>query len=342
STNGSYLPIVPEIRSRPAGSPLLNETWIVTPNVVNEAHIGASWNHQKYLNQGDTWERSTEGFTFQRVYNNQGAWANGIPDVSITSFAGWNGPSHTLYSPTAEIEGGDTVSIVHGQHTMHTGVLIIRNRKNQNGRSDYDGNFSFNPSGNPNTTGNALSDALLGNFNSYTEAQYDPIGYYRYWEPAAFFDDSWKARRNFGIRYEYFETMYSLIDNLTNFVPSLYDPAQAVTVTSKGKIVPGSGNIYDGLQRVANGIPSQYQYLVPNATAPAVLAVPDGGPRGMYPSHSTWAPRVGFAYSLNDKTVVRGDFGIFYDRIQGNPTFYTLNNPPYVSSSSYNYGNISA
>jgi hypothetical protein len=60
----------------------------------------------------------------------------------------------------------------------------------------------------------------------------------------------------------------------------------------------------------------------------------------LYPSRGTWAPRGGFAYSLNDKTVVRGGFGIFYDRIQGNPTFYSLSNPPYVLSASYNYGNL--
>jgi hypothetical protein len=72
---GGDIPVVPEIRSRPAGSPLLDETWIVTPNIVNEAHIGASYNRQRYINQGDTWLRSTEGFTFQRVFNSQGAWA---------------------------------------------------------------------------------------------------------------------------------------------------------------------------------------------------------------------------------------------------------------------------
>lgn len=342
---GGALPITPEIRDRPGKSALLDESWIVSPSIVNEAHIGASWNAQRYFNQGDTWTRESQGFTFQRVFNSQGAYANGIPDVSITNFAGWDGPSHTLTSPTAEIEAADTLSIVHGQHTIRTGFMVIRNRKNQNGRSEYNGQLSFNPSGNPNTTGYALADALLGNFNTYTEAAYDPIGYYRYTEPSAFVDDAWKVSRklsvNFGLRYEYFMTMYSQLDNLSNFVPSLYDPAQAVTVTSKGKIVPGSGNIYNGLQRVASGIPSQYNYLVPNANDPAVLAVPDGGPRGMYPSHNTWSPRGGFAYALNDKTVIRGGFGLFYDRIQGNPTFYTLNNPPYVSSTSYNYGNLS-
>ena len=82
--------------------------------------------------------------------------------------------------------------------------------------------------------------------------------------------------------------MYSAINNLSNFVPSLYKPANAVTLTSKGQIVAGSGNIYNGLQRVANGITPAYDYLVPNATDPAVLGVPSGGPRGMYPSHGAW------------------------------------------------------
>jgi Carboxypeptidase regulatory-like domain/TonB-dependent Receptor Plug Domain len=345
SSTSGHIPITPEIRDRPGKSALLDETWIISPNVVNEAHVGASWNGQRYSNQGNMWQRSTQGFTFQRVFNTQGEYPNGIPDVSITSFAGAQGPSHTLISPTAEIEVGDTVSIVHGQHTIRTGVMIIRNRKNQNGRSDYNGSISFNATGNPNTTGYALADALLGNFNSYTEAQYDPIGYYRYTEPSVFVDDTWKVSRklsvNLGLRYEYFMTMYSQLDNLSNFVPSLYDPSKAVSINSKRQIVPGSGDIYNGLQRAANGVPPQYNYLVPNATDPAVLAVPDGGPRGMYPSHSTWSPRVGFAYSVDNKTVVRGGFGLFYDRIQGNPTFYTLNNPPYVSSTSYNYGNLS-
>ena len=74
--------------------------------------------------------------------------------------------------------------------------MIIRNRKDQNGRSTYDGSIAFNTSGNPNTTGYALADALLGNFQTYTEAAYDPMGHYRYTEPGAFVDDSWKVSRN--------------------------------------------------------------------------------------------------------------------------------------------------
>ena len=77
--------------------------------------------------------------------------------------------------------------------------MIIRNRKDQNGRSNYDGNVSFNTSGNPHTTGYAFADALTGYVNSYVEKSCDPMGHYRYTEPAAFVDDSWKIARKLTI-----------------------------------------------------------------------------------------------------------------------------------------------
>lgn len=342
---GGAIPITPEIRDRPGKSALLSHTWLISPTLINEVHAGASWNSQHYWNQGDTWQRSTQGFQFQRLYNSVGAYPNGIPDVTITSFAAWNGPYHTLMSPTTQIELADTVSLVRGQHSIRAGFSIFRNRKDQNGRAPYTGDITFNVTGNPNTTNYALADALVGNFSNYLEAAYDPIGKYRYTQPAAFIDDSWKVGRklsiNLGLRYEYMMAMYSAADNLAEFVPSLYNPGQAVKLTSSGNVVPGSGNIYNGLQRVADGVASNLAYLVPNANDPSVLAVPAGAPRGMYPNQSKWQPRVGFAYAFDSKTVIRGGFGMFYDRIQGNPTFYTLNNPPYVGSASYNYGNLS-
>jgi hypothetical protein len=342
---GGNVPITPEIRDRPAKSVLLSETWVVTPTLINEAHVGSSWNSQHYWNQGDTWTRTAQGFQFQRVFNNVGPYVNGIPDVTITSFASITGPAKTLISPTTNIEAADTVSIIRGQHSIRTGVSVIRNRKDQNGRSPYDGSVTFNTTGNPNTTGYALSDALLGNFNSYTEAQYDPMGKYRYTQPGAFIDDTWKASRklsvNLGLRYEYLMAMYSAVDNLSIFNPGLWNPAKAVTVNSSGQVILGAGSLYNGLQRVGNGVNPDQAYLVPNANDPVVKAVAAGAPRGMYPNTSKWEPRVGFAYALDNKTTIRGGFGMFYDRIQGNPTFYTLNNPPYVTSASYNYANLS-
>ena len=42
---------------------------------------------------------------------------------------------------------------------------------------------------------------LLGNFNSYNEASADPTGHFRFNQPEAFAQDTWKATRNLSLEY---------------------------------------------------------------------------------------------------------------------------------------------
>ena len=79
--------------------------------------------------------------------------------------------------------------------------------------------------------------------------------------------------------------MYSAVNNLSIFNPALWNPAKAVTVNSSGQVGPGTGSLYNGLQRVANGITPWLAYLVPNANHPAVQAVATGAARRMCPKH---------------------------------------------------------
>ena len=100
---------------------------------------------------------------------------------------------------------------------------MSRNRKDQNGRAAYLGNVAFNPSGNPNSTSNALADALLGNFRTYNEASADPVGFFRFTSYQAFVSDTWRVRSNLsleiGLRYEYSTPTYAQGNNLVNFDP---------------------------------------------------------------------------------------------------------------------------
>lgn len=338
------LPTTPTQRNRPGQSYLLSETWTVRPNIINQAIATFSYVSQHIPPVGDNWKRETFGFQYAKLFPDAGAYPNGIPQVSVTSFAGFQGPNFALNSPTTDIQFGDTVSIVKGNHLIKFGAVYIRNRVDQNGRPAYTGNISFNASGSSNTTGYALADALLGNFNSYNETSADPTGHFRFNQPEAFAQDTWKATRKlsleYGVRWQLIPAMYTQGNNMSNFDPSVYDPTKAITVTTAGKVVPGSGNPYNGLIRAGNGIPADQLKRVPNVNTAAFPLIPAGAPRGFYDMKGAFGPRIGFAYAPEDKTSIRGGYGIFYYRAEGNVTFSQVNIQPFLQNVEFDFSNL--
>jgi hypothetical protein len=74
-----------------------------------------------------------------------------------------------------------------------------------------------------------------------------------------------------------------------------------------------------------NGVATE---LNPNQTALV------GGTPGYHftaPNHSDWAPRLGFAYRLTEKTVFRAGGGIYYNPNQTNSYTFLNTNPPYTT-----------
>ena len=103
--------------------------------------------------QGDLWERSTYGFQFPRVFGGNGEYPQGIPDFTVSGFSTVYSADHVyLMSPTTDISLSNIQAFTHDEHTFRYGVLLVRNRKDQNATSYYDGLVAFNPSGVPNTT----------------------------------------------------------------------------------------------------------------------------------------------------------------------------------------------
>jgi hypothetical protein len=343
SSSGT-LPTVPTTRNRPGVSMLVSEVFTLNSNIINQATANFSYVSQHIPPYGVNYLRSTYGFQYQKLFPTAGEYPTGIPSVSITNYAPFTGPYFALNSPTTDIQASDTVSIVRGNHLIKFGGVYIRDRIDQNGRPNYNGSAVFNISNNPNTTGNALADALLGNFQSYTEASADPVGHFRFSQPEAFAQDSWKATRKlsleFGVRWQGIFPLYAQGNNYGNFDPSYYNAANAITVTTAGKVVPGTGNPYDGLVRTAAPIPSDQISRVPNINTAAYPQIPAVAPRGLYTMHGAFGPRIGFAYAPDAKTSIRGGFGNFYYRPEGNVGFSQVNIPPYLQSIEFDNANI--
>ena len=339
------LPTVPTTRNRPGQSYLVSETWNVRPNIINQGTFNFSFVSQHIPPFGTNWQRSTYGFQYNKLFPTAGEYPTGIPSVGITGFTGFSGPYFSLFSPTTDIQAGDTVSIVKGSHLIKFGGVYIRNRVDQNGRPNYNGNVSFNVNGNANSSGLAVADALLGQFVSYTEASADPVGHFRFSQPELFVQDTWKAARKlsveFGVRWQDLLPMYTQGNNYANFDPSYYTAANAITVTTNGKVVPGSGNPFNGLIRTAEGIPADQVRRVPNINTAAYPLIPAVAPRGLYKMHGAFGPRVGFAYAPTEKISIRGGFGMFYYRTEGNVGFSQVNLQPYVQNVEFDLANLS-
>lgn len=346
---GSPLPTDPTLRNRPGWDPQLGWIWTISPTVINEARFNVAWNGQRITMVGDTWQRDEYGFQFPLIYGGLGKYPTGIPNVAVSGFASFYGPySSYEESPPTNIAGVDNLTFIHGAHMFKFGMTVVRDRLDQNGQSAYLGNIAFNnTSANTMTTGSALADTIMGQYYTYTEAQYDPTGMFRYSTFDEYAQDSWKVSSNLnleiGVRFSHYIPTYTVANNMANFVPALYNPATAVSVTAGGLIVPGSGDLYDGIIRAGNGVPADQLGRVPGATSALVQSVPAGAPRGLYDVQNQVMPRFGFAWKplSSSKLAVRGGFGTFHDRPEGNLIIPQLVMPPYSISSQYTSGSLS-
>ena len=351
-SNANVLPTTPTTRNRPGQSYLLSETWVIRQNLINQATANASWAAQRIPPYGDNWKRETYGFQYNKLYPGAGRFPDGIPIVNVTNYAPFQGPNFSLLSPSTDIQAADTITWIKGSHTFKAGFVFVRDRVDQNGRSNYTGtaNFTGTPTSSgckattSNTTCYALADAFLGNFNSYSEASADPIGHFRFNQPEFFLQDNWKVTHKlsleYGFRWQKISPFYTQGNNVSNFDPRVYNSAQAVTVNPNGTIVPTSGNPYSGLVRAGGGIPNDQLIRVPGVNTALFPLIPAGAPRGLYNMGGAFGPRVGFAYAQNDNTVIRGGIGLFYYRPQGNLIFSQLNLPPFLQNTQVGTGNL--
>ena len=363
------LPVDPDLRNRPGYNIQIGWVDVIRPTLINEAKFNADWHKQRTPLQGTAWMKTPYGFAFIPPLGNPTQFPDGLPTISFTAVpgfattgpAGVNGPApNFLESPTTDINPADNVTWQKGSHSIKFGAEFARNRKTQNSRTNYDGtiNFSANAGATTgsNSTGDPFADALLGNFNSLGQSSAVTVGQFRFNDFEAYVQDTWKVTRKLslvlGVRYIYTTPTYAQGNNMTNFNPFTFNPALDPTFTgglSSSNISlasPGlcSGPLLNvvgtpvltiecnGLQRPGQ-VPSDQAARVPVTSAdPELLAaISDAASRGFYQAENLVAPRFGISYApFGEKTVIRGGFGIFYDKPEGNLLGNGINSQGYV------------
>ena len=270
-------------------APSLQATWQeihqFSPNLVNQLALGYT---RFALTVSPLDEELNLAATLGLQGANTGPRSGAMSTLAISGVQGTNSSNVPEIVPQNTWQLNDTVSWVRGAHSIRGGLSIIHNGFGffqlaaPAGSLSFTGTFTNNPAA-LSGTGAGFADFLLGLPASSTKSVLATgVPYVSYTEYGTFLQDQWrvsgKLTINAGLRWDLFTPVQERYNRQSNF---LLDNSR-----------PEGGRLALAGQ---------------NGVSDTILAL----------QRHDFSPRLGIAYSLNSKTVIRAAYGLFYFNEQG-------------------------
>jgi len=277
--------------------------------------------------------------------------ANQPPNYNVGTFGG-AACGGCAASPFVNInrtqDFSTSVTKVMGRHTGKAGFYFTHSRKAQSAFGNPSGRVDFgNSTSNPFDSGFGYANALLGIYTTYTQSAAYLVPDWVYNNAEWYAQDNWRVNNrltvDLGMRFYWIEPQYDKLQLTANFLPDKFDPASAPRLYYPA-VVNGTRV---GLDRVS-GATVQAAYigrLVPNTgnSMNGLFAAGQGIDKHLYQNNGVlYSPRFGFAYDLSgdQRRVIRGGMGVFYNRERGDTVYQLVTNPPKSTQVSLNFGKL--
>ncbi|HZL51252.1 MAG TPA: TonB-dependent receptor [Terracidiphilus sp.] len=318
--NASF-PTVGSIDTQPGWNVVVKLTQTIAPALLNETSFNVNGDSNTIRNTGISTQPA--GWSATSLFTGNNA-LNRLPEVQLGS------PYNFIYSSSyfpwfnsyVGYQIRDDLSWTVGLHSFKFGAAVMRMDKNQQLQQNTQGTYIFNNS----FTGDSYVNLLLGDANTYSQLQALTMDHWNAYTYTGYVNDNWHAfprlTLNLGVRYDGMPHVAEKNNRIANFIPSEYSQSNAPTFLSDNSMDPNG----PGFSQPA-GAPAPF-YL--NGMH---LAGVNGFPRGVVEDFLlTIQPRIGFTFDPfgNGRTVVRGAFGTFYERIQGNDVYNAALNAPFA------------
>jgi Carboxypeptidase regulatory-like domain len=327
--SGDSYDTVGDVFGNPSWGAAVRLTQSISPSLLNETGFYANGNTISVQPAG-IYAQPT-GYSAGSFFPGNNA-DNRLPQVGFsggplnTTWTVIYWPWHNAY---LDYQLRDDLNWTKGKHAMRFGFSYMREDKNQQIQADTEGDYGFNGS---QYSGNSYVNFLLGLASTYDQLQSQRTDHWIDNTYSFYAMDNWhvtpRLTLNLGVRYDGLPRVYEKNNQVANFNPAAYNPADAATFTTAGTLCTdttlGCAGPSPGLATVNGGT----FYL---------NGIQEAGVNGVSPSlvqndYFTAQPRLGFAYDIfgNGHTVLRGGVGIFYNRVQGNDIYNLDANPPFA------------